>query len=716
MSTAEALINKLNAEYSRVHHDFEECFWAVKMGLHTADNSSEKLNSTKIALNSFLSSKDNLNTVRQALAQENVPPHQRAVLEMMEKTFKCYLIENPEAEAIQKQLIELETELEAKRGAMRLGYIPAGQSEDAFIAASAPELSLKVRTAPDEQTRHAAYDALRSIGPFVVEDYIRIVKLRNQFARALGYDDFYEMKVRTAEGFSKATLFGILDKLVDDTNEIYERTLAWIAEKYGPDALKGWNCQFHLSSGLTREMDPFFPFEEAPLRWGECMSRLGVHYRESTLSLDLCDRQGKYSNGFCHWPIPPFMDPATGRWIASRSNFTSLAVPNSAGSGQEAMRTLMHEGGHAAHMANITQVGRTVCGMGCIPRSVGLWMGDMAHPDNAASHRTYCTSPHVIIAIIRDQQIQVKSRHHAQTAPSQTPDPRPQTPDPNMNAPASPTYPQQDSPFFAQERAPMSVPYAETQSMFIESLMGDAAWLARYARDRQGRVIPWELIERNIRQKHPIRSMWIRTALCVPYFEKAIYEASPDQLTPEFVLNLSDSVEQRLARQLATRPLMAVPHILSDESSCYYHAYILAELAVSQTRRHFQLTYGRITDDPRVGEDLAHTYWRPGSGVPYFDLVARLTKAPFSSGAFVGELVKPLEEHLAGEKRDYDLALANPAPALGLPLSLLLRAVIRFVHGDEVVSECGPTAPAKSFEEACALYKQWVLEKWPRKQ
>eukprot|EP00708_Paratrimastix_pyriformis_P002325 GAFH01001068.1.p1 GENE.GAFH01001068.1~~GAFH01001068.1.p1 ORF type:complete len:636 (-),score=198.07 GAFH01001068.1:131-1774(-) len=547
---------------------------------------------------------------------------------MMEKTFKCYLIENPEAEAIQKQLIELETELEAKRGAMRLGYIPAGQSEDAFIAASAPELSLKVRTAPDEQTRHAAYDALRSIGPFVVEDYIRIVKLRNQFARALGYDDFYEMKVRTAEGFSKATLFGILDKLVDDTNEIYERTLAWIAEKYGPDALKGWNCQFHLSSGLTREMDPFFPFEEAPLRWGECMSRLGVHYRESTLSLDLCDRQGKYSNGFCHWPIPPFMDPATGRWIASRSNFTSLAVPNSAGSGQEAMRTLMHEGGHAAHMANITQ----------------------------------------------------------------------------------------DSPFFAQERAPMSVPYAETQSMFIESLMGDAAWLARYARDRQGRVIPWELIERNIRQKHPIRSMWIRTALCVPYFEKAIYEASPDQLTPEFVLNLSDSVEQRLARQLATRPLMAVPHILSDESSCYYHAYILAELAVSQTRRHFQLTYGRITDDPRVGEDLAHTYWRPGSGVPYFDLVARLTKAPFSSGAFVGELVKPLEEHLAGEKRDYDLALANPAPALGLPLSLLLRAVIRFVHGDEVVSECGPTAPAKSFEEACALYKQWVLEKWPRKQ
>lgn len=35
----------------------------------------------------------------------------------------------------------------------------------------------------------------------------------------------------------------------------------------------------------------------------------------------------------------------------------------------------------------------------------------------------------------------------------------------------------------SQERAPTSVAYAETQSMFLDSLAGDAAWLGRYARN-----------------------------------------------------------------------------------------------------------------------------------------------------------------------------------------------------------------------------------------
>jgi hypothetical protein len=36
----------------------------------------------------------------------------------------------------------------------------------------------------------------------------------------------------------------------------------------------------------------------------------------------------------------------------------------------------------------------------------------------------------------------------------------------------------------SQERAPTSVAYAETQSMFLDSLAGDAAWLGRFARNR----------------------------------------------------------------------------------------------------------------------------------------------------------------------------------------------------------------------------------------
>jgi hypothetical protein len=37
----------------------------------------------------------------------------------------------------------------------------------------------------------------------------------------------------------------------------------------------------------------------------------------------------------------------------------------------------------------------------------------------------------------------------------------------------------QPSPMFSQERAPTSVAYAENQSMFLDSLVADAAWRGR---------------------------------------------------------------------------------------------------------------------------------------------------------------------------------------------------------------------------------------------
>jgi hypothetical protein len=52
----------------------------------------------------------------------------------------------------------------------------------------------------------------------------------------------------------------------------------------------------------TKATDPYFPFEDAVDVWGRTFAALGIDYKGSVMTLDLCDRQGKYSNGFCHWP------------------------------------------------------------------------------------------------------------------------------------------------------------------------------------------------------------------------------------------------------------------------------------------------------------------------------------------------------------------------------------------------------------------------------
>lgn len=45
---------------------------------------------------------------------------------------------------------------------------------------------------------------------------------------------------------------------------------------------------------------------------------------------------------------------------------------------------------------------------------------------------------------------------------------------------------------------------------------------------------------------------------------------------------------------------MSVPHILADESSAYYHAYVLAEMSVHQTRAHFRRKYNALVDNEQV--------------------------------------------------------------------------------------------------------------------
>ena len=127
--------------------------------------------------------------------------------------------------------------------------------------------------------------------------------MRNKFAKSMGYVDYYDYKVSMAEGFSKATLFGdFLGPLEERSRPIMEDARARLAAEKGEAALKPWNTSQALAGDVTKKQDPYFPFEEAISAWARSFATLGIKYRGATMQLDLLDREGKYSNGFCHWP------------------------------------------------------------------------------------------------------------------------------------------------------------------------------------------------------------------------------------------------------------------------------------------------------------------------------------------------------------------------------------------------------------------------------
>lgn len=614
--TVTKFINDMNAQYEKVHLAYEDNFWSTKMALK--GHSMEALSATKTAYDTWLSNPDNLSAVRAQLEDPHLSDDQRHVLGILEKTFQCYITENPEAAQLKERLNQLEAELAMHRNGMELGHTPPGGS---FVRGSSVQLRNTMRTAGEEGVREACYRGLRSIGPHVAERFCEIVKLRNRLARLQGFEDYYDMKVQQAEGFSKRVLFEMLDGLEQQTRPLRDSARAALAQQKGDSALKPWNTGFVLAGDVEKRMDPYFPFEDAVDVWARTFAALGISYRGATMTLDLCDREGKYSNGFCHWPQPAWRK-SDGTWVPSRANFTSLATPDAVGSGKTALVTLMHEGGHAAHFANIDQ----------------------------------------------------------------------------------------RSPLFSQERAPTSVAYAENQSMLLDSLAGDADWMGRYCRDRSGQTLPWSLIEERLRSVHPYQVFIVRSMLSVPYFEKALYELPEEEVTPDRVVSLADEVEAEVEGGAAPRPLLSVPHILSDESSAYYHGYVLAEMSVHQTRTYFLSKYGHLTDNPEVGREITETYWKPGNGSSFLGLVEKLTGEPLTANAWVKELQTPTQAKVDAERHAYKAAVAaGPRFPPGTPVDMGMRVVL--VHGDDVIADSQADG---SLLAACTKYKEWIQKHWPR--
>lgn len=613
MSGVGGFIDAVNSGYERVHLAFEDQFWGTKMGLADPKFSTAELTKTKKEMEDFLADASRLEETRKWLAGGEAGAEQTKTLKMFERTFGCYIMESEEAKKLRGDATQLEGTLGEARNKLTLGItLP-----DGFKELSSVGLRNRMRTDPDESIRKSCYEALVSIGPFVCKNgLLEIVKIRNQMAKKLGYVDFYDYKVSQSEGFNKEKLFQILDTLEKGTRDLQIQARKRLAQEKGEDVLKPWNTGYMMAGNITKKLDPYFPFEKAVEMWARSYAALGINYKSATMNLDLLDRKGKYSNGFCHWPQPAWTR-ADGAWQPSTANFTSLADPSAAGSGLTALTTLMHEAGHAAHFANVSQ----------------------------------------------------------------------------------------PSPLFSQERAPTSVAYAENQSMFLDSLCDDAAWRGRYARNREGEVVPWSLLEEDIRARQPYAVFALRLMMSVPYFEKALYELPEDQITAERVQQLANEVEERIQGGLSGRPLLSVPHILDDESSCYYHGYVLAEMSVHQTRAYFLEKHGNIVDNPIVGPTLTEKYWKPGNSAMFLDLVEGLTGKPLTGESWVKELQQPLEEAVAHEKAEYEAAVKAGMAVTG-ELDLGMR--VRLVDGSEVIAD---TKEEGTFLKATEKFERFVRQR-----
>jgi len=594
------LLKELNERMLIAHAAYENHFWASYMGDHSVD---EEMMVAQGAVNKFRSDCNLSMRVEKALKTAEEPLREKLL--QWKFFFSCY--QSPqELLDLYSKISDIETSVRDARASRKEGYI--NPTTGKFIKASVSKMRTMMTIEDDKAVRKACFDAVEKFSVMDVVALIKLVNLRNEYARALGDEDFYAYKLRVGEGMTKDELFSLFDEIYERTKYGFENLRKM--EKDLPGLRLPWNKSYMLSGDIRQKEDPYLQFGDSLMRWGRSFAALGIDYQSATLQLDLLDRDGKYNNGFCHWPgLVHFSD---GKRIPAKCNFTSNAVPGQVGSGDIGIKTLFHEGGHAAHLANV-------------------------------------------------QTTEVCMNHE---------------------------YP------------PQTAAWAETQSMFLDTMQSSIEWLTRYAKNASSQMYPFNLFEERVRKLHPTSPLSFMSYLIVVNFERELY-STPD-LTEEKVIKMAKRVFRKYTdtKVDSAFPLF-VPHIYSWESACCYHGYGLAKLALSQWREYFYKKYGYIVDNNNVGREMREV-WELGGSKTFAEFVELATGEKLSAEAYLKNITRSIDDKLS-VARERILRLESVPEHTG-PVDL--NATIRMVDGKNVIAD-----NPQGFEEMAETYRQWILSK-----
>ncbi len=599
-SPALAFLDKLNTTYFEIHKEYEDLFWISFMGDHSVDKRKDKA----LAARHAFRTDPTLVAQTKALLKGTDKETKERLMTWL-RFFGCY--QSPaETVELKKKIDALESKIEAIRAKRKEGYIDPRTKK--FVAASESKIRLITRTSSDEKLRKACFEASEKLPLDIINDYVKMVALRNEYARALGYADFYDFKVQREDGMTKKQLFSIFDAVYNKTKYAFKNIRA--LEKTMPGLRKPWNFNYMLAGDFTKEEDPYFQFDEALIRWGQSFAALGIDFRGGTISLDLMDRKGKYNNGFCHWPDLVRYDG--NKRIPGTSNFTCVVVADQPGEGVRGLDTLFHEGGHAAHMLNVEQ------------------------RDIVLNH----------------------------------------------------------------EYAPMSTSWAETQSMFCDTLFSSIEWRTRYAKDKNGVPYPFELYKRKAKKLHPLWPLELNGIMFIAQYEREIYETK--NLTREKVLAIARKNHTKyFDRSTTALTALNTPHIYSWENSAAYHGYGLATLALSQWREYFYKKYGYIVDNPNVGKEMTKV-WKLGAKHTFNEFVKMATGKPLTADAFLTNVTRSLPQAITKAKA----RIARMKSVKPYTKPVRFGATVRMVDEKKEIAN-----NTKSFEDMAEKYGKWLKTK-----
>ena len=213
--------------------------------------------------------------------------------------YNRYLENQIESELL-KQIVDLSSEIE------RTFSIYRGKIEGQEVTDN--EIREVLKTQTDSLKRKNAWLAGKQVGAVVADDVIRLVKLRNQAAQKLNFDNFHTLSLAVVEQDVKE-LDRIFDELYELTNEPYARLKAdldrILAAKYDVAVadLMPWHYHdlFFQETPMVYDLDLDVYYQEKDIKELAARFYAGIDLPvESILAnSDLYEKEGKNPHAFC---------------------------------------------------------------------------------------------------------------------------------------------------------------------------------------------------------------------------------------------------------------------------------------------------------------------------------------------------------------------------------------------------------------------------------
>lgn len=210
------------------------------------------------------------------------------------------------------------------------------------------EIEQVLKTSTDSKTLEAAWTASKEVGALVHDDLIKLVKMRNEAAKELGYKNFHQMSLSLSEQDPQEieNLLNELDNLTRDAFiKLKDQIDDYLAKKdnVAKEELMPWHYENRFFQEAPKiynvDLDGYYKNKDIVELTKKFYTGIGLPIDEMVARSDLFEKEGKYQHAYC-------ININKGKDVRVVCN----VKPN-----YNWMGTMLHEYGHAVYDYNIDQ-------------------------------------------------------------------------------------------------------------------------------------------------------------------------------------------------------------------------------------------------------------------------------------------------------------------------------------------------------------------------